>query len=145
MIHPYKFKLNHLISLYFRKLSQHLEDKNLLNLGCYGGQPNCYVIDLVISDITQTEIAMITIRHLIWRNNDLKQCFDYILSPLAQINHQSFSLPSTLQKFWERSSKLPSIKLKQQWESPIGVIVTPEKLTFLVHVGVVLCKCTLGV
>ena len=60
VIHLYECNLNLLIGLYFRKLSQHLEDNNLLNPGTYGRRPNCRAIDPVIIDVTQTEIAMVT-------------------------------------------------------------------------------------
>ena len=78
VIHLYKCDLNLLSGLYFRKLSQHLEDNNLLNPGWYSSHPNCHAIDVVIVNITQTEITMITQPHLIQYNNDLKQCFDRI-------------------------------------------------------------------
>ena len=37
VIHLYKCDLNLLISLYFQKLQRHIEDKKLLNNGCYSG------------------------------------------------------------------------------------------------------------
>ena len=93
VIHLYECELNLFIGLYFRKLSQHLEDNNLLNPGTYGGRPNRRAIDPVIIDVTQTEIAMVTRRPLIKCNNDLKQCFDRLMSHLVQLNQQSYGLP----------------------------------------------------
>ena len=98
VIHLYKCDLNLLIGLYFRKLSQHLEDNKLLNPGTYSRHPNCHTIDPIIINITQTETAMVTRHPLIWCNNDLKQCFDHIMSHLTQLNHQSFGLPSNIAK-----------------------------------------------
>ena len=98
MIHLYECELNLFIGLYFRKLSQHLEDNNLLNSGTYGGRPNCRAIDPVIIDVTQTKIAMVTRRPLIKCNNDLKQCFDRLMSHLVQLNQQSYGLPSNIAK-----------------------------------------------
>ena len=72
LIHLYECDLKLLIGLYFRKLSQHLEDNKLLNPGTYGEHPNRCAIDPVIIDVTKTEIAMVTRRPLIRCNNDLK-------------------------------------------------------------------------
>ena len=94
----YKCDLNLLIGLYFRKLSKHLEDNKLLNPSTYSGCPNSHVIDPFITDVTQTEIAMVMRHPLIRCNNDLKQCFDGIMSHLAQPNHQSFRLLSNIAK-----------------------------------------------
>ena len=91
--------MNLLIGLYFRKLSQHLEDNNLLNPVTCGGRPNCRAVDPVIINVTQTEIVMTAQHPLIQCNNDLMQCFDQIMSHLAQLNHQSFGLPSNIVKF----------------------------------------------
>ena len=98
VIHLYKCDLNLFIGLYFRKLSQHLEDNKLLNPGTYGGCSNRQAIDPVIINVTQTEIAMVTRRPLIWCNNDLKQCFDRLMSHLVQLNQQSYRLPSNIAK-----------------------------------------------
>ena len=98
VIHLYECDLNLFIRLYFRKLSQHLEDNKLLNPGTYGGCPNRCAIDPVIIDVTQTEIAMVTRRPLIKCNNDLKQCFDRLMSHLVQLNQQSYGLPSNIVK-----------------------------------------------
>ena len=54
VIHLYECNLNLLIGLYFRKLSQHLEDNKLLNPGTYNGRPNCHAIDPVIINVAQT-------------------------------------------------------------------------------------------
>ena len=55
VIHLYECDLNFLIGLYFRKLSQHLEDNKLLNPGTYGRGPNRRAIDPVIIDVTQNK------------------------------------------------------------------------------------------
>ena len=83
VIHLYKCNLTHLIGLYFRNLSQHLEDNKLLNPGTYGGCPNCRAINPIIIDVTQTKIVMVAQRPLIWCNKDFLQCFDRIMSHLT--------------------------------------------------------------
>ena len=98
VIHLYECELNLFIGFYFRKLSQHLEDKNLLNPGTYGSRPNRRAIDPIIIDVTQTEIAMVKRRPLIKCNNNLKQCFDRLMSHLVQLNQQSYGLPSNIAK-----------------------------------------------
>ena len=60
VIHLYECDYNLLLGIYFRKLQQHIEDKSLLNDGCFGGRPNRRAIDPVLIDVTQTEIAIVT-------------------------------------------------------------------------------------
>ena len=96
VIHLYECDYNLLLGIYFRALQQHLEDTKRLNDGCFGGRPNRRAIDPVLIDVTQTEIAMITRRPLIRFNNDMKSCFDRIMSHLATLNIQSYGMPSEL-------------------------------------------------
>ena len=93
VIHLYKCDLNLLVSFYFQKLQQHIEENNLLNKGCYSGQPKCRAIDPAVVDLTQIELAMVTRCLIIRCNNDLTQCFGCILCHLAQINNQAYELP----------------------------------------------------
>ena len=72
---------------------QHIEDRNLLNQGCYGGRLNRRAIDPVVVDVTQIELSMVTQRPIIRCNNNLTQCFDCILCHFAQINNQLYGLP----------------------------------------------------
>ena len=69
VIHLYECDLNLLIGLYFQKIQQHIEDRNLLNKGCYGGQPNQCANDPVVVDVTQIELAMVTQHPIIQCNN----------------------------------------------------------------------------
>ena len=93
VIHLYECDYNLLLGIYFRKLQQHIEDRSLLNDGCFGGRPNKRAIDPVLIDVTQTEIAIITRRPLVRFNNDMTSCFDRIMSHLATLNIQSFGMP----------------------------------------------------
>ena len=65
VIHLYECNLNLLIGIYFKNLQQHIEDRNLFNQGCYGGQPNRCAINPVVVDVTQIELAMVTRRLII--------------------------------------------------------------------------------
>ena len=75
----YECDLNLQFSISFRELDQHWEDNNLINKGVYGCRPNRRAIDLVFVDVTQTEMAMVTITLLVKYNNDATACFDRIL------------------------------------------------------------------
>ena len=52
VIYLYECDINLLIGLYFQNLQQHIEDRKLLNQGCYGGRPNQRAIDPVVVDVT---------------------------------------------------------------------------------------------
>ena len=77
-----------------REIDQHYEDNYLLNKGSYGGQPGRRSINLIIVDVTQVEIVMITQRILVRFNNDITACFDRIMPHILCLCLQSYQMPA---------------------------------------------------
>ena len=62
-----------------REMDQYCEDNHLLNKGSYGRQPGQRLINPVIVDVAQVEIAMITRQILVRFNNNATEFFDQIM------------------------------------------------------------------
>ena len=58
-IHVYECDINLLFGISFRQFQQYNEENNKLYDRCYGDRLNRRATDLVIVDVTQTEIMMI--------------------------------------------------------------------------------------
>jgi hypothetical protein len=98
VIHLYKCDLNLLFSLFFRELDQHCEDNCLISKGVYGCRRTRRAIDPVFIDVTQTEMAMVTIIPLVKFNNDATACSNRILVHLLNLCLRSYGMPKKLTK-----------------------------------------------
>ena len=131
VIQLYECDYNLLLGIYFRQLQQHIEDRSLLNDGCFGGRPNKRAIDPVLIDVTQTEIAIITRRPLVRFNNDMTSCFSTASCPTLPPSpsnpsacHQR-SLPS-----WVNSSNSQDTISKQELVFPIPATHTQTQTQY---------------
>ena len=84
---------------------------------------------------------MVTRRPLIKCNNDLKQCFDRLMSHLVQLNQQSYGLPSNIAKILGDFLQQAIYRIKLQWASPSEVIVTLGNMESSELGKAVLCQC----
>ena len=94
VIHLYECDFNLLLGLFLREMDKNGEDNDLINKGTYGSRANRQVVDPVIVDVTQVEIAVITRRILVRFNNDATACFDQIMPHILSICLRSYQMPA---------------------------------------------------
>ena len=85
-----------------------------------------HTVDLVIVDVTQIEISMITRIILVWFNNDATACFDNIMPPYSVYAYNLIKCHLNSQYYLVAFYNMRNMPSKQQTVSPRKLTVTQK-------------------